>query len=177
LEHPGPCICSGYIGSTWYVVNWALRLNFARVLKSTGTNPTARVVETGVSRFPPQPTALVKRQDGCPADPHNISGYVGCILGTTTSVNTPTPAPAAAPPPVADSGCPIPDPNVRGGTVSCIPNSQRVPPPGEPTMIPLTGTVTGSDRYLPTVTITWTVSEVSVPTTLGLLALPTIIPV
>jgi hypothetical protein len=52
-----------------------------------------------------------------------------------------------------------------------------VPPPGEPTMIPLTGTVTGSDRYLPTVTITWTVSEVSVPTTLGLLALPTIIPV
>jgi hypothetical protein len=128
------------------------------------------VVETGVTRQPPRTTVVVKRQEDCPVDPNNFGGSVGCIVNVPEPTDVPVPV-------VADNGCPPPDPNAVGGIIGCIPTSQLLPLPGEPVLIPLTGTAVGPDGSLPTLTITWTVSLLPLSTTVNGIAVPTTVPV
>ncbi|KAH6678001.1 hypothetical protein B0J14DRAFT_650217 [Halenospora varia] len=121
---------------------------------------TARDLITGIPGFGPQTT---QPRDGCSSDPNNFGGVVRCITLTTTA-------------PSVETGCPS-DPNNFVGIARCIPISQVLSPSAEGTLIPLTGTVTSSDASVPTITVTWTVSDVTLTTTASGVAVPSSRPV
>jgi hypothetical protein len=121
---------------------------------------TARDLITDIPGFGPQPTPA---SDGCTTDPDAFGGVAGCIPAS----NTATPV---------ETGCPS-DLNSFGGVAGCISISQALSSSAVATLIPLTGTVTATDGSLPTITVTWTASDITLTATANGAAVPSPSPV